>query len=299
MNRFPSLHALHCFECVSRHLSVKDAAAELHVTPAAVSQQLAKLEDALGLALFSKAQRGMVLTEEGQRYFLGIRTAFRQIEEATKRLKASSATPVVTVSCTPSFAMMWLLPRLPQFQALYPTIDVRLSTTARLVDFGRDDVDFGIRHGLGRYPGLDAEKLLDDQLLPVCNPALMGKRKHLKSPDELSAFTLLHDEYRDDWRLWLEAAQATQVDWSKGQVFVASNGAVEAAIAGHGVALARKSLAAHEISRGRLVMPFKTAIATPFAYYLVYPAETMLREEAGIFRDWVLQETRKAAASIA
>lgn len=295
MTRFPSLHALHCFECVSRHMSVKDAAAELHVTSAAVSQQLAKLEDALGLPLFNKGQRGMVLTEGGQKYFLGIRTAFRQIEEATRRLKANCAQPVVTVSCTPGFAMMWLLPRLPQFHAAYPAIDIRLSTTAQLVDFARDDVDFGIRHGLGRYPGLESEKLLDDRLQPVCSPSLLGSRKNLKAVDDLHAFTLLHDETRDDWRLWLQAAKARNVDWSKGQLFVASNGALDAALAGHGVALARKSLAEREIASGRLRLLFNMSIASPLAYHLVYPAEATLREEASIFRSWLLRETRKVS----
>lgn len=296
MNRFPSLHALHCFESVGRHQSVKDAAAEMHVTSAAISQQLAKLEDSLGMALFDKSQRGMVLTEQGQRYFLGIRTAFRQIEDATRRLQASSAPPIVTVSCSPTFAMMWLLPRMPQFQAQHPHIDVRLSTTAQLVDFTRDDVDFGIRHGLGRYLGLEAEKLLDENLQPVCSPSLLDRRKRLKSADDLRNFTLLHDEYREDWRLWLEAAGATQVDWHKGQVFVASNGAIYAAIEGHGIALARKSLVAHEIERGRLVMPFTTSLATAFAYYLVYPEQTRLREEAASFRDWILRETKTGRA---
>lgn len=294
MSRFPSLHALHCFECVSRHLSVKEAAAELHVTSAAVSQQLSKLENALGLALFDKSQRGMALTEQGLRYFLGIRTAFRQIEDATRRLQTTNAPPIVTISCSPTFAMMWLLPRLPQFQALHPHIDVRLSTTAQLVDFTRDDVDFGIRHGLGRYAGLESEKLLDENLQPVCSPALLGRRKRVKSPDDLRDFTLLHDEHKEDWRLWLEAAGTTQVDWSRGQVFVASNGAIYAAIEGHGVALARKSLVAHEIERGRLVMPFKTTLATAFAYYLVYPEQTRLREEAASFRDWIMRETQAA-----
>lgn len=292
MTRFPSLHALHCFECVSRHMSVKDAAAELHVTSAAVSQQLAKLEDALGLHLFSKGQRGMVLTDDGQKYFLGIRTAFRQIEEATRRLRASSTLPVVTVSCTPSFAMMWLLPRLPQFHASNPAIDIRLSTTAQLVDFARDDVDFGIRHGLGRYSGLVSEKLVSDRLQPVCSPLLLDRRKNLKTVDELRAFTLLHVENRDDWRLWLQAAKAKNVDWSKGQLFVAANDAVDAAIAGHGVALARKSLVEQEITRGRLLVLFNIAVSSPMAYHLVYPAEATLREEASIFRNWILRETQ-------
>ena len=135
MTRLPPLKALHYFECVSRHMSVKNAAAELNVTPAAVSQQIAKLTDLLQIALFKKDQRGIALTVEGEQFFLDLRTAFRQLEEATRRLLEQGSHAKITVSCTTGFAMQWLMPQLPKFHAAHPTIDVRISTSNRLADF--------------------------------------------------------------------------------------------------------------------------------------------------------------------
>lgn len=287
MKRLPPLKALQYFECVSRHLSVKHAAAELNVTPAAISQQLSKLADVLQMALFRKDQRGIALTVEGERYFMGIRTAFRQIEEATRRLQEQRTPPKITVSCTPGFAMQCLLPLLPQFHASHPAIDIRISTTNRLADFGRDDVDFAVRHGLGSYPGLQAEMLIDDPLQPVCSPHLLKGKKRLKSPDELNAYTLLHDEHQQDWRLWLEATAASDVLWDQGPVFADSNGAIDAAKRGHGIALARKTMVKDELKNRELIMPFKTVIKTGIAYYLVYPSEVLMREEVQQFRTWL------------
>ncbi len=292
-SKLPPLHALHCFECVSRHLSVKHAAEELHVTPAAVSQQIGKLEESLGVILFVRSTRKLSLSEAGMSYFLGIRSAFRQIEEATARLTATAAEPVVTLSCTAVFAMQYLLPRLPRFHAAHPGIDVRISTTHRLADFVHDGVDIAVRHGLGRYPGLNAELLIDDALYPVCSPRLLPSRRRLKSGEELGAYTLLHDVQKDDWALWLKSMSATGVDSSKGPIFDDSNTMIEAAVAGHGIGLARKSLVSLQLSDGRLLMPFKTAIRAPFAYYLVYPADTPLRREAMQFRLWLLEEVER------
>ncbi|WP_394779600.1 transcriptional regulator GcvA [Undibacterium sp.] len=288
--KFPPLHALHCFECVSRHLSVKHAAEELHVTPAAVSQQIGKLEELLGVTLFTRSARKLSLSEAGMAYFLGLRPAFRQIEEATARLVSASAEPVVTLSCTTVFAMQYLLPRLPRFHARHAGIDVRISTTHRLADFVHDGVDIAVRHGLGRYPGLNAELLIDDALYPVCSPRLLPSRKRLKTADELAAYTLLHDVHKDDWALWLKSMSADSVDSSKGPIFDDSNTLIEAAIAGHGIALARKSLVSLQLQDGRLMMPFNAAVKAPFAYYLVYPADIPLRREVMQFRLWLLDE---------
>ncbi|MFZ6873351.1 transcriptional regulator GcvA [Undibacterium sp. Di27W] len=287
MSRLPPLKALQYFECASRHLSVKHAAEELHVTPAAVSQQLGKLADILQIALFKKDQRGIALTVEGEHYFMGIRTAFRQIEEATRRLQEQRRPARITVSCTTGFTMQWLMPRLPQFHQAHPSIDVRISTTNRLADFASDDVDFAVRHGLGNYPGLEAEMLIDDPLQAVCSPRLLKGRKQLKSVDELSAFTLLHDEHRQDWRMWLQATAAQQVDWDSGPVFADSNGALEAARRGLGMALARKTLVREELKNRELILPFKASVKTGIAYYLVYPSVVLLKEEARQFKDWL------------
>ncbi|MFZ3004260.1 MAG: transcriptional regulator GcvA [Undibacterium umbellatum] len=292
MNRLPPLKALQYFECTSRHLSVKNAAHELNVTPAAVSQQISKLVDLLQIPLFKKDQRGIALTVEGEHYFMGIRTAFRQMEEATRRLQEQRALPRITVSCTPGFAMQWLMPQLPQFNQLHPAIDIRISTTNRLADFARDDVDFAVRHGLGNYPGLTSEILIDDPLQPVCSPRLLKSRKQLKLVDELSAYTLLHDEHQQDWRLWLEATGAQHVPWNSGPVFADSNGALDAAKRGHGIALARKTLIREELKNHELILPFKTNIKTGIAYFLVYPSEVLLKEEARQFKDWLCRAVK-------
>ncbi|HTD03241.1 transcriptional regulator GcvA [Undibacterium sp.] len=291
--KLPPLHALHCFECVSRHLSVKHAAEEMHVTPAAISQQISKLEQLLGVLLFVRGARKLALSEAGLSYFLGIRTAFRQIEEATGRLASWAGQPVITISCTTVFAMQYLLPRLPRFHALHPAIDVRVSTTHRLVDFAHDGVDLAVRHGLGKYPGLISELLMDDPLYPVCSPRLLSARKSLKSADMLRDYTLLHDERKDDWKLWLQAAAAGNVDGTQGPIFTDFNAAIEAAIAGHGIALARKSLVGAQLADGRLVMPLNASIKSAIAYYLVYPAEIDLRREVQLFRAWLLGEIKK------
>ena len=291
--RLPPLHALHCFEAVARHLSVKHAAAELHISSAAVSQQIAKLEEVLDIALFGKNGRAMELTAAGEQYFLGISPAFRQIEASTRQLTTEASTQILTLSCTTGFAMQFLLPRLPRFYDAHPDIDIRISSTNRLVDFARDDVDFAVRHGQGNYPGLQTELLIDDGLQPVCSPRLLsrsGRRKQIKSLIEIEPLTLLHDEHRLDWKLWLEASGNQQIEWNQGPLFVDSNGAIEAAIRGHGVALARKIMVQDEIKNGHLVMPLKTAVKTSLAYYLVYPAISLERKAAVIFRKWLCQE---------
>src|SRR5437899_5757822 len=164
--RLPPLNALRAFEATARHLSVKDAAAELCVTPAAVSQLVKTLELSLGVMLFKRINRGLILTEVGQNYLPAVRNAFRQIAEATGRIAASTETGVLTVSMTPFFATAWLVPRLKAFQDAHPDIDLQVTTTTRLVDFSRDGIDVAIRHGLGRYPGLRSERVLTVEIVP-------------------------------------------------------------------------------------------------------------------------------------
>jgi LysR family glycine cleavage system transcriptional activator len=269
-------------------MSIKLAAEELNVTAGAVSQQVAKLEEILGMPLFARTSRRMELTEAGKTYLRAVSPALRHIEQATQRITQQQA-KIVTVSCTPGFAMQWLLPRLPQFQAIHPDIDVRINTTNKLVDLLVDEVDFAVRHGLGAYAGLQAERMIDDHLYPVCSPALLPACSSLLSPTELPGFALLHDEHRDDWRLWLRA-MGIDIDPSTGPVFVASKGAIDAAVAGLGVALARKSLIRDELASGKLVMAFPNAAEAPIAYHLVYDSTVLLHQHCQRFRKWILAE---------
>ncbi|MCY1742155.1 transcriptional regulator GcvA [Ensifer sp. SL37] len=287
----PSLASLRAFEATARHLSVTKAAQELKVTPGAVSLQVRELEQALAVTLFERRPRQLALTEDGSTYFTTLRRAFRMMREATEELTARKRAPVLTVSCTPTFAAQWLVPRIGAFELQVPGIDVRISTTNRLTDFNSDGVDIAIRHGLGRYDGLVSERLIDDDPVPVLHPALRA-RNPLDMPGDLAAHVLLHDVHRQDWRLWLDAAGADGVDAGRGPVFVNSNGAIEAAKAGDGVALVRLSLVTRELAEGVLEAPFPEGVMTGLAYHLVYPPAALDRPPVTAFRAWIIEQAR-------
>jgi LysR family glycine cleavage system transcriptional activator len=298
----PPLGGLRAFEAVARHGSVTLAARELGVTPGAVSLRVKELEAALGVPLFLRRPRALSLTPDGQAYFATVRTSFRLLREATAEVAARARAQVLTVSCTPAFATQWLVPRLPRFEGAAPGVEVRIAATNRLVDFARDGVDLAIRHGPGRYDGLASERLLDDDLIPVLAPGLAPSLAGPggatpPTPPDLRSLTLLHDEHRHDWRLWLEAAGAEGVDWTRGPVFTDGNGAIEAARAGLGVALARASLVARELAEGALVAPFPQGVASGLAHHLVYPPGAMDRPAAAAFRDWALAEAGRTPSA--
>ncbi|MDU3054987.1 MAG: transcriptional regulator GcvA [Escherichia coli] len=179
--RLPPLNALRVFDAAARHLSFTRAAEELFVTQAAVSHQIKSLEDFLGLKLFRRRNRSLLLTEEGQSYFLDIKEIFSQLTEATRKLQARSAKGALTVSLLPSFAIHWLVPRLSSFNSAYPGIDVRIQAVDRQEDKLADDVDVAIFYGRGNWPGLRVEKLYAEYLLPVCSPLLLTGEKPLKT----------------------------------------------------------------------------------------------------------------------
>lgn len=292
----PSLKGLQAFEAAARYRSVTLASNELNVTPGAVSLQIRELEARLGVQLFSRKPRSIQLTREGERYYGALRTAFRMMREATAELTARSEITVLTLSCTPTFAVQWLMPRLPDFQQRHPHVDVRISVTNRLVDFSRDDVDLAVRHGFGRYEGLESIRFIDDSTLPVCSPQLLEKYGPLQEAGDLKSVPLLHDENRNEWRRWLEAAGARDVDASGGTVFIDSNGALDAAKAGHGIALTRRSLVSRELAEGALIAPFGKDMASTLAYFLVYPRRMLDNPDLVTLIDWMLSEARSAEA---
>lgn len=286
--KLPPLHALMCFESAARHMSVKRAAEELCVTPSAVSQQVSKLEEMLHSRLFIRGARALELTTEGRIYLRAIRPAFDQISEATQRLMDDEKQNSITVSCTSGFAIQWLLPRLPAFEKQNPGVEVQISTTNRQVDLLTEGIDFAIRHGAGGYPGLEAECLINDRLLPVCSPTLIPEGQTLTSLLDLTQFTLLHDEHRMDWAVWFKAAGIAHAIEEKGPVFVDSNGVLEAAIAGKGIALIRSTLIRDELKKGLLINPLRVAIDSLLAYYLVYDESALLQKMSRKFRDWIV-----------
>ena len=295
--QLPPLNALRTFEAAARHLSFTRAADELHVTQAAVSHQIKALEDWLGVPLFRRMNRRLLLTEDGQRYLVSVRAAFDELTAGTQRLLAGERQGVLTVSVIPSFAARWLVPRLGRFRDAHPEIDLRLAATLQNVDFTRDDVDVGIRYGAGRYPGLHVTFLMQESYFPVCAPALLDGRYPLKEPGDLCHHTLLHDEHapgqpNPEWRHWLKEAGAVEVRWDRGPVFGDASMMIQAAVAGQGVALGRNTLVVDDLAAGRLVRPFELSLPSNYAYWIVCPEHYADRPKIVAFREWLLREAR-------
>lgn len=294
----PPLNGLRAFEAAARHMSFTDAADELSVTQAAISHQVRGLEQRLGLKLFVRRNRSLLLSEAGQAYLPAVRSAFDQLNEATEKLLQKDRGGHLTVTTTSSFAVKWLVPRLGGFQRANPEIDVRVSTGTSLVDFSREDVDIGIRYGRGQWPNLTAERLVAEDVMPVCAPSLVKGPNGLRKPADLKRFTLLHiGNFPDDWQVWLTAAGVKGVDATRGVSFDFALAAYQAAMDGLGVALGRNPLVEPDLKAGRLVVPFEFKRSSEFAYYLVYPPEAIRRRKIKAFRDWVVSLSEVTPAS--
>ena len=290
----PSLNGLRAFEAVARRLSIKLAAQELFVTPGAVSQQIKTLEETLGCRLLSRGHRSLQLTEDGAYLYPTLREAFRQIDAATANLQQTQRR-ILTVTVLPSFAARWLVPRLGSFQTDHPEVDVRISAEVRPVDLVAERIDMGIRLGMGVYPGLVSERVLEEVLFPVCSPVLLSKGPPLEKPEDLANHTLLHDDSPYRWQLWKEAVGLGHIEPRAQLTFNDASLVMEAALAGQGVALGRKTLVEEELRAGRLVRLWDLDAPYEFAYYLVYPQEVMERPQAAAFREWILKATRENA----
>lgn len=299
MNRqLPPLNALRAFEAAARHMSFTKAAEELTVTPAAVSQQIRTLEDHLGVALFRRRNRSLLLTDAAQSFLPSVRDGFERFHDALERLKSANGGGKLTVSVAPSFASKWLVPRLGEFGELHPDIDVWLSSAMGLVDFAKEEVDVAIRYGAGHYPGLEVERLLSECVFPVCSPKLLQNGSKLHEPVDLCDHTLLHDDGPEeddscpDWTMWLKAAGVGCVDGVRGPRFNQSSLVLEAAAAGRGVALAKSALAANDMAEGRLVKPFESSMPIDFAYYIVCPKAKAALPKVETFRNWLLEAAK-------
>ena len=290
MRQLPPLNSLRAFEAAARHLSFSKAAEELHVTPAAVSHQIKALEQRLGVTLFRRRNREVLLTDAGQAYLPGVRDGFDRLAEATVRLRQRDAGGALNVSVLPSLTARWLVPRLSRFRARHPEIDLRLSASQAVVDFSREDFDAAIRHGRGDWPGLRVDFLLGDRYYPVCSPALLAGPLPLKVPADLRHHVLLHDTAGEDWRDWLAVAGVTGIEVGRGPSFNDGSLLIQAAMEGQGIAIGHSALVAGEIGAGRLVKLFETELPSPRAYYLVCPEANADRPKIGAFRNWLLDE---------
>jgi LysR family transcriptional regulator, glycine cleavage system transcriptional activator len=291
MTRLPSLNGLRAFEAAARHLSFTNAATELNVTQTAISHQIRRLEEELGVRLFIRQNRALALTPEAAQYLPGVRAAFNDLRFATDQLLRNDSEKVLTVSTLASLAAKWLLPRLPAFQEAHPGIDVRITTSSALVDFKSGGVDAAIRYGRGHWPDLRADWLMADELFPVCSPALITGNKPLRCPEDLAQQTLLHTSagYNDDWRLWLTAAGLPpNISKLPGLTFDLILVTVQAAIDGLGVAMGRTSYVEADIAKGRLLVPFKIALPADAGFYLVSPEARADTPKLAAFRQWLV-----------
>ena len=301
--RLPPLNALRAFEAAARNLSFTKAAQELNVTQAAISHQVKLLEETLGLALFRRLNRRLLLTDAGQHYLPPLRNAFDLMADATERLHQRDESGPLKITTLNSIAVKWLLPRLPRFQQRHPEIDVMVSSTGALVDFRTDDIDLGVRYGRGVYPGLRADRMMEDIIIPVCCPQLLEGDKPLRRPEDLRHHTLLHDDVHntpDDpaWEIWLEMNGIEGVDPSRGLRFSEANMVIQAAIAGQGVALSRRVIAMDDIEAGLLVIPFGPAQPTRWVYSLVGLPDEAERPKVRMFREWLLEEAARTQDAI-
>ena len=287
--RLPPLNSLPSFEAAARHLSFSKAADELHVTHGAVSRSIRHLEKYLGVQLFVRATRSVRLTAVGAAYAAEVRQGLERLAAATLAINGQHSS-VLNVSTLDAFASKWLVPRLFKFRRAHGEIDVRLSTSEKLVDFISDGIEIAIRYGRGQYPDVETELLMQEDLSPVCSPQLLQGQHPLLTPADLKFHTLIHDDFPIDWAMWLRMAGVEGIDPHKGPSFHSSEHVVQAAVQGEGVALGRSSLVDDDIAAGRLVRPFEMRLSAGLAYYLVYPHDALKRPKIRSFRDWIMSE---------
>jgi LysR family glycine cleavage system transcriptional activator len=289
------LNALRALEAVARHLSFAKASRELSVTSGALSQQVKLLEDYYGVLLFRRHNRRISLTDEAAAILPDLEAGFDRLAAAVVKLQSHGGGGMITVTAPPTLALKWLVQRLGDFQARHPGIEVNLDSTDRVVELRREGVDLAIRYGRGVYPGLEVEKLADETLTPACAPQYLA-RLNLKTPQDLARATLIHDRTLVDhpsfpsWATWLASAGVTGGASPNALHFSSSVTAIQAAVDGHGVVLARNLTVAEEVAAGRLVTPFPEIQGQGWAYYLVYPAEAMSLRKVVAFRDWLVAQ---------
>lgn len=298
--KLPPLNALRAFEAAGRRLSFTKAAAELNVTPAAISHQVKALEAFVGAPLFHRESRALRLTPAGRAALPALAQGFDKLALAVEHMRAQAESGVLTISVSPSFGALWLTPRLERFRRRHPEIEIRLDGTDRLADFARDEVDVALRYGPGGYAGLRVDRLFGQVNTPVCSPSLLTGENALRAPPDLERHTLLHIEWKDaeaSWRMWLLAAGLRQVDPTRGPRFTMETMALQAALEGQGVALIGDKLAADALATGALVRPFGPELSTPlsFSYYLLSAEARAQQPKIAAFRTWLLAEASRGA----
>ncbi|WP_305418305.1 transcriptional regulator GcvA [Photobacterium leiognathi] len=295
------LNALKAFEASARHQSFSAAAEELNVTPAAVGQLVRTLEEWLDTPLFHRTNSGKIRlmpTETAERALPDIRAGFDKLSQGLELLQQSPTCGILTVTVSPAFAAKWLLPRLDRFQTLCPDTDVRLDTNLKPIDFAIQRVDIGVRYGTGNWQGLVAEKLMEEEVFPVCSPRLLEQPERLSFPEQLLQETLIHDLSMDEhtgfptWSAWLEKAGVEKHQPAHNIQINNSAAVLQTAIDGAGIALARSVMVKDDLAAGRLVRLFpEFQFDSPLAYFVVYKPESINIAKVQVFCNWLLAES--------
>ncbi|MDO8790069.1 MAG: transcriptional regulator GcvA [Sulfuritalea sp.] len=306
--RLPPLNALRAFEAAARHLSFKKAAAELAVTPTAVSHQIKMLEEFLGLSLFRRLTRALELTPQGEAMLPKVREGLECFAAAVESTHEQTSTGRLIVVAPPMFATRWLVPRLQRFTLAAPQVKLHVVSSLGAIDsdppggelqfdsidLREDDSQIVVRYGTGAYPGCRVDRIFGPDYIAVCSPKLLKSKRPLRQPADVRFHVLLHDDTianeraRPSWEEWLRQAGVAGVDCNAGPHFSDSGLALVAAVDGLGIALASKPLVAAEIADGRLVAPFDISVGQPYAYYLVTPEAIAERPAVEAFRQSLL-----------
>jgi len=296
--RLPPLNSLRAFEVVARHSSFRDAASELHVTPAAVGQQIKTLEGHLGRKLLRRHIGGYSLTADALVGLQDLRDAFERLSTAVRKISAADQ-HMLRVSTVPSLAAAWLVPRLPRFREQHPALDVLLHASYDMVDFEHTQFDMGIRYGGGAYPGLASQRLFADEIFPICSPQLLGRAK-IDKPVDLRGLPLIHTHWNPrvgkwpGWEEWLQAAGVTGINARKGPRFNDGAMALQAAVDGQGIVLASQALALDHLTAKRLVKPFQLSLVTDFGYHLLCARARANEPDLMAFRRWLFAEAKRS-----
>jgi len=293
-DRLPPLTALRAFEAAARHMSFARAAAELNVTPAALSYQIKALEADLGQPVFRRLNRAVELTEAGRCLAPGARDAFETLSSAWRSTKRLNNSGVLTVTAGPAFTSKWLAPRMYEFAKAHNEIELRFLATLRLIDFDRDEVDVAIRFGLGHDKGVYSRPLIKEWMTPMMTPEMA---KDITTPEKLAHATLIHDDSVNffkaptDWSAWVRA-QGIAIDTDHGPRFSQADHALDAAMAGAGVVLGRVSLATRALEAGHLVAPFQLGLISEAQFRFICPKGNEKRPHIAAFEAWVIDEIK-------
>jgi len=279
------LVALRAFEAAGRHLSVKKAAEGLFLTPSAVSQQVRILEAKLGVELFVRANRGLTLTDEGRHLHFVLRESFSQIDRALSEIMRRPGGRKLKLKLLPNFAIRWFMPRLASFLGKCPDSEVEITTTTRADDISLDGVDFTLRHGLGDWNDVVSDRIFGEEWVPVCAPSFA---RSLKRPADVLRQTLLHSMMTPDaWSVWMKGVGLEGAQPGNRQQFSNGTLALQAAIDGLGIAIAQRAYLEPDVGSGRLVLPLKDTVKTPFSFFLVCSRTKADQPRIKQFRAWL------------